>query len=109
MKKTERNAPQNKDNNPYLKTLRELIIRYTLNHKIKVYLFGSRAQGREHKLSDVDIAILPAEPLSPGFIASLREKIEESTIPYSVDIIDLSQVDASFRKKILAEAIEWKD
>jgi len=109
MKKTERSALQNKDENPYLKILRELVIRYTLNHKIKVYLFGSRAQGKEHKLSDVDIAILPSEPLSPGFIAALREKIEESTIPYSVDIIDLSQVDASFRKKILAEAIEWKD
>ncbi len=29
-------------------------------------------------------------------MATLREKIEESTISYSVDLIDLSQVDAPF-------------
>ena len=29
------------------------------------YLFGSQAQGRAHALSDVDVAVLLAEHLSP--------------------------------------------
>ncbi len=98
-----------KDSNPYLEKLRKLINIYTKGYSVRVFLFGSRAKGKEHKLSDVDIAILPLKTLPASFVANLKEKIEESTIPYSVDLVDLSQVDAPFREKILAEAIEWKD
>lgn len=97
-----------KDNH-YLHALRRLIDDYAKGYDVKIYLFGSRAKGTEYKTSDVDIAILPLTPLPQGFMAHLKEKIEESTVPYAVDLIDLSQVEAEFRKKILAEAIEWKD
>lgn len=100
---------QKKDNNPYLLALQKLVNSYTRPLAVKVYLFGSRAKGKEHRLSDVDLALLPTQPLPLGFIANLKEKIEESTVPYSVDIIDLSQVDDAFREKILTESIEWKD
>lgn len=95
--------------NPYLQILRNLIRNYVENYQVKVYLFGSRAKDTAHKLSDVDIAILPLQPLPSHFMTNLKEAIEESTLPYSVDIVDLSKVDLPFREKILAEGIEWKD
>jgi predicted nucleotidyltransferase len=73
----------------------------------RLYLFGSRARGSAARASDIDIAILPDAPLEPGTLARIREALEESTIPYEVEVIDLSSVDESFRRKVLAEAIAW--
>jgi hypothetical protein len=44
-----------------------------------------------------------------NFISFLKEKIEESTIPYSVDVVDLSQTDEKFRQQVLSEGVPWKD
>jgi predicted nucleotidyltransferase len=94
--------------NKYLQSLRGLIANYTKDYPVRVYLFGSRATGKAHKLSDVDLAILSIQPLPVGFIANLREKIEESTIPYKVDLVDLSQVDDTFRKKYWQRQLNGK-
>jgi predicted nucleotidyltransferase len=52
---------------------------------VNVYLFGSRASGRPRATRDVDVAIDATAPLPPGVLATLREALEESTIPYRVD------------------------
>ena len=75
--------------------------------RARLYLFGSRARGDAARASDIDIAILPDAPLGPGTLARIRDALEESTIPYEVEVIDLSSVDEPFRRKMLAEAIAW--
>lgn len=75
--------------------------------RARLYLFGSRARGDAARASDIDIAILPDAPLEPGTLARIRDALEESTIPYEVEVIDLSSVDEPFRRKMLAEAIAW--
>jgi predicted nucleotidyltransferase len=82
-------------------------LNYIANRPVQVFLYGSRARNTARKTSDVDIALLAANKLPDGFIAHLRELIEESTIPYQVDIIDLNEVDNDFRQKILQEAKPW--
>jgi predicted nucleotidyltransferase len=93
----------------YLLLLRQIVLDYVAQSPIKVYLFGSRARDTFHKTSDVDLALLSEEPLPIGFIAELKDIIEESIIPYQVDIVDLSQTDEEFRKKVLKEGKLWKD
>lgn len=95
------------DDNIYLKQLRELILTYIASKPIQVFLYGSRANSRARKTSDVDIALLSKNNLPKDFIANLREIIEESTIPYQVDITDLNEVDDDFRQKVLKEAKLW--
>ena len=73
----------------------------------RLYLYGSRARGEAVPASDIDIAILPAVPLEPGTLARIREALEESTIPYEVEVVDLSGADVAFRQRVLGEAIEW--
>lgn len=92
----------------YLEELKKLILDYTTGFNIKVYLIGSRASGKAGKTSDVDIALLPLESLPEEFIANLRELVEESTIPYNVDIVDLSEMDDEFRTQALRGAQLWK-
>ena len=95
--------------NEFLDQLRFLILKYINNRPIQVFLYGSRALNTAGKSSDVDIALFSKEKLPLDFIANLRELIEESTIPYQVDLIDLNEVDDNFRKVVLKEAILWND
>ena len=51
----------------------------------QVKLFGSRARGDYRKNSDVDLAIKFSRPIQSELAAAL----EDSTFPYTVDIVDL--------------------
>jgi hypothetical protein len=75
----------------------------------RVFLFGSRAGGLTHRASDVDVAVLPQAPLPVGLLGAIREALEESTVPFSVDLVDLSEVDAPFRERILRLGVPWND
>lgn len=97
------------DQNPYLQQLHQLIKNHIGDLKVKVYLFGSRAKGKQRITSDVDLAFLPLGKLPVNFFTELRELLEESNLPYRVDIVDLSQTDQTFREKILREGILWND
>ncbi|MEA5023297.1 MAG: hypothetical protein VB109_10675 [Desulfitobacterium hafniense] len=39
----------------------------------------------------------------------LRDLVEESTVPYRVDIIDLVHADPAFLEKVHKEGIVWSD
>jgi predicted nucleotidyltransferase len=95
--------------NPYIDLLKQMVLDYANNYPVRIYLIGSRARNDARKTSDVDIAILPLEPLPKNFIIQLRDILEESTIPYAVDIVDLSQCTEEQKKKFLNKAIIWKD
>lgn len=72
-----------------------------------MYLFGSWAHGVQRPTSDIDVAIESAEPLPRALLASLREALEESTIPNRVDVVDLAETDAAFRGRVRREGIRW--
>ncbi len=74
---------------------------------VQVYLFGSYARGNPHHCSDIDLAVLPAEPLPLGTLSEIREALEESLVLCAVDLVDLSQADDSFRAAVLREGILW--
>ncbi len=43
--------------------------------RARVFLFGSWARGDARRYSDIDVAILPAEPLPAGFLLDLQEAL----------------------------------
>lgn len=71
----------------------------------KVYLFGSRARGTASEFSDVDIAIESDAPLDEPLTLA-REAIENSLIPYKVDLVDLSKT-PYLKTVIQREGIRW--
>jgi predicted nucleotidyltransferase len=73
-----------------------------------VYLFGSHARGEVRHASDIDVAILPREDLPPAFFAELADTIEESMIPYEVDLVDLREVSPAFREEVIRTGIKWR-
>lgn len=87
---------------------RAIVLRALAGRGVRVFLFGSRARGEAHPASDIDIGVLPEEPLPRGLLAELREALEESAIPQTVDLVDLSEADPEFRARVLAEGVEWR-
>ena len=92
-----------------LRTTREIVLNHLRNQKARVYLFGSHATGKARKHSDIDVEILPIKRLSPMLLTEIREKLEESDVVRTVEIVDLSQTDAAFRRRVLKEGIPWKE
>jgi predicted nucleotidyltransferase len=90
-----------------LDQVRALVTRSLGTRTAVIYLFGSWATGRHHAASDIDIAIEAAEPLAPGLLAGLREALEESTVPYRVDVVDLADADPAFRERVRREGVVW--
>lgn len=66
----------------------------------RMLLFGSRAEGRHGPGSDFDIA-LDGKKISVRKMRELREKLEEVSGLYKVDIIFLESVDKEFKDIIL--------
>jgi len=88
----------------------EAVIRQVLRGTpADVYLFGSWTRGTQRPTSDIDIAIESAAPLPRSLLASLREALEESTIPNRVDVVDLADTDAVFRDGVRREGVLWID
>jgi predicted nucleotidyltransferase len=92
-----------------LKTTRRIVLDGLKGYRVKVYLFGSQATGKFRPTSDIDVAILPFEPLSQLVLANIREALEESNIVRTVDLVDLSEVDDAFKDRVLQEGIAWTE
>ena len=76
---------------------------------VTVILFGSRARGDYFETSDMDVGILPKREMDKSKIALLRERIEDSNIPYKVDVVDLSRASKEFTDKVIKEGLLiWK-
>ena len=72
-----------------IEELRQMVLKALREHDAAVWLFGSCARGEPRQHSDIDIGILSRDDLSSGFFAELAADMEESTIPYDVDVVDL--------------------
>jgi predicted nucleotidyltransferase len=92
-----------------LEAARRIVVKFLGSQRARLFLFGSRARGDARRASDIDVALLPEAPLISGTLARIREALEESHIPYRVEVIDLSTVGEAFRRKVLAEGVPWND
>jgi predicted nucleotidyltransferase len=96
------NAPDH-----YLERIKKLVLDALESYPVTVYLFGSFSRGDTHALSDIDIAVEPLGPLPSGVLPRLREALEESTIPRTIEIIDLRDADPEFSDRIRKEGVIW--
>ncbi len=70
-------------------TIYEILRRYP---DVKsVYIFGSRAKGTYKIGSDIDLAVMNSD-VSDKSIRQLQSDFEESSLPYRVDLLHISQL-----------------
>lgn len=66
----------------------------------EVRAFGSRVVGKAKAFSDLDLAVMGAEPLPAAVIAEVREEFRESDLPFKVDVVEWATTKDAFRRII---------
>ena len=91
----------------YLDMLKEIILSLIDNEKVMVFLFGSRISENHSSRADVDIGLLADDKLSTRLFHTIRNAIDESIIPWEVDIVDFTRVDPTFKEEALKDILIW--
>ncbi len=63
-------------------------IRQYLPLEVDIFFFGSRVDGTARKSSDLDVLLKGSAEIPLGAIALIRERLENSDLPFSVDLLD---------------------
>jgi predicted nucleotidyltransferase len=77
-----------------------------LGEDYKLYLFGSRARGDQEPHSDIDLAInISNNAHTEKLIFLLIEDLEQSTIPFKIDFLDMDKASDVLKQSITSEGI----
>lgn len=90
-----------------LQEIQRIAGRILAGQPVELYLFGSWARGDVRQASDIDIAVLPTGPLDPTVLVALRSALEDSNVPYRVDVVDLRTTSDEFRRRVVEEGVRW--
>ncbi len=80
-----------------LKMIQAIVRNHLPDKNYRVFLFGSRAEGTNRKFSDYDIGIMGKKPVDRLAISYIKEDLENSNIPYNIDVVDFKIVDKDFK------------
>jgi len=84
------------------------ILRQHLPAHAKVWVFGSRATGKAHRGSDLDLAIDLGQELPSNTEYALHFAFEDSDLPWTVDIVDMQRIDGVFRQNVWQDRVELR-
>lgn len=88
----------------YKAIIEEVFKKHLDNYEL--YLFGSRARDDESSASDVDLAVKIYNPHKKDYkLALIREDLEESIIPYKIDVLDMDSISNEFLNSITKDGI----
>jgi uncharacterized protein len=91
---------------------KDIIIDIINNHLsgCKIYMFGSRARKDNYEGSDIDIAIDHfGKKIEKLTLCKIIDEIEETNIPFCVDVLDFNNISQDIKSEILKDGILWKN
>jgi len=74
---------------------------------LKVYVFGSRAVGKQRQYSDLDLWIETQKPMGRADIEKIYELFLASDLPIKVDIVTPTTCLPEYFENIQAQKILW--
>lgn len=77
------------------------MLRSTVPGLAVIYLFGSQVRGGVHEDSDIDVAILSAEPLLPTLRFEMQAELSVR-LRSDVDVVDLRSASTVMRMQVVA-------
>jgi uncharacterized protein len=90
----------------YEEQLKNIVLSHINLNDCLVFLFGSRAKLNHRQMADFDIGLYSHHSLHT-IIPKIREEIEESMIPFPIDLVDFRNVDINFKKQALKDVKIW--
>lgn len=93
----------------YKQQILKIIFKFLDKNQIEVFLFGSMATRQQTSYSDIDIGIasLNSDPKLERSLKKIKEALEESNIPYKIDVVNLNFAKEEFKKIALKDKIIW--
>ncbi|MBU1327391.1 nucleotidyltransferase domain-containing protein [Patescibacteria group bacterium] len=85
------------------KQIETVVKKYLKGLRCRVFLFGSRATGRDRRFSDLDLGVLGKEKIPSHLMVKIKSDLENSSIPYKIDIVDFKRVSDEFRNLALSK------
>ena len=71
----------------------------------KVWVFGSRVNWTTKDSSDLDLALEGESKLSHKVLGALKDAFEDSSLPYTVDVVDLHRINDSFKQIVESQRV----
>lgn len=93
----------------YLQAVRRILFKRLQRYDVKVYLFGSITRDELRRTSDIDVAVLPMGSLPDVVLSEIREELDNSRVPYRVELIDLAKVSPRFASHVQRVGTPWND
>jgi len=90
----------------YLEHVKDIITSIINDQNLKIYVFGSRATGKARKYSDLDIALDLKIEIDSKKMSKIATELENTTIPYKIDVVDLNAITENFKKCIENDLVE---
>jgi len=90
-----------------LQKTKDIVLKALGDQDVQIYLFGSWARHEQKKSSDIDIAIEGKVDIS-ALVRNVREQLEDSTIPFRFDVVDMGFASEILKQRIRREGILWK-
>ena len=89
------------------KAIKNTIEKYIDPASAFIFLFGSRAVGKNWPYSDYDIGVYTGQPIPLMTIARIKNDLEEYPIAVDIDVIDFAKVSGEFKALALKETQLW--
>jgi predicted nucleotidyltransferase len=89
--------------------VRRLVLAGLSGYRVRVILFGSWATESATRTSDIDVAVLPIDPIPRYVLSEIRQALEDSNVLYPVDLVDISDSLEDFRARVLREGVLWSE
>jgi|SaaInlLV_10m_DNA_2_1039722.scaffolds.fasta_scaffold47214_1 predicted nucleotidyltransferase len=83
--------------NSATKSTIQSILRDNLPSTHRAFIFGSRSTDSHRKYSDIDLGITGSTPLDSTTFFTIESALEDSDLPYRVDLVDFARVSPRFR------------
>ena len=83
----------------YNEEIKKIIFSHIDSSLYTAFIFGSRATGTERKGSDIDIGIesIQNKPIKADIFYKIEQDLEDSDIPYRIDLVDFNTVSDDFK------------
>ena len=80
--------------------IKKAVLKY-IGSDYKIFIFGSRTSDHHGRFSDLDLGISGEKSISGKQMVLLKEALENSPIPYKIDVVDFRGVSEEFRQVAL--------
>ncbi|MFH1840702.1 MAG: nucleotidyltransferase domain-containing protein [Candidatus Shapirobacteria bacterium] len=78
--------------------IRKTVFSFLDPAQTRVFIFGSRAIGKNKKFSDIDIGLTSSQIIPWWKVSAIEEAFEESNLPQTVDVVDFNLVSEKFKQ-----------